>query len=119
MKKNLLLAAGYFLAALMAVALMVLPLGVWSLALIFSLGGVYAGMEETLEDSYCAALVSEAQHGMAFGVLATVNGAGDFLSSVVVGALWTALGTTAAFGYSAVLFTAGALLILRIGRRTA
>jgi len=76
-------------------------------------------MEETLEDSYCAALVSEAQHGMAFGVLATINGAGDFLSSVVVGALWTALGTTAAFGYSAVLFTAGALLILRIGRRTA
>jgi MFS family permease len=119
MKKNHLLAAGYFLAALMAVALMVLPFTLWSLALIFTLGGVYVAMAETLEDSFCAALVGEGQHGMAFGVLATVNGAGDFLSSVVVGALWTAVGTTAAFGYSAVLFTAGALLILRIRARTA
>jgi hypothetical protein len=39
---------------------------------------------------------------------------GDFLSSIVVGALWTAFGTTVAFGYSAVLFALGALLVLRI-----
>jgi MFS family permease len=117
-KKNHLLAGGYFLAALMAVAIMVLPFTMWSLALIFVLGGIYKAMAETLEDSLCAELVGEAHHGMAFGVLATVNGAGDFLSSVVVGALWTAVGTTAAFGYSAVLFTAGALLILRIRART-
>ncbi len=112
--KSLLLAAGYFLAALMAVALMVLPFTIWSLALVFSLGGIYVAMTETLEDSFCAELVSESQHGMAFGVLATVNGVGDFLSSVVVGALWTAVGTTAAFGYSAVLFACGGLLILRL-----
>lgn len=52
---------------------------------------------------------------MALGVLATVNGGGDFLSSVVVGALWTAFGTSVAFGYSAVLFLAGALLVMRVG----
>ena len=98
----------------MALALMVLPLSVWSLVLVFALGGIYVAMTETLEDSFCAELASEAHHGMAFGVLATVNGVGDFLSSVIVGALWTAVGTTAAFGYSAVLFTVGALLILRI-----
>jgi dipeptide/tripeptide permease len=45
---------------------------------------------------------------MAFGVLATVNGIGDFLSSIIVGALWTAAGTSVAFGYSAVLFSLGA-----------
>jgi MFS family permease len=112
--KNLLLSGAYFLAALMALALMVLPLSVWSLVLVFALGGIYVAMTETLEDSFCAELASEAHHGMAFGVLATVNGVGDFLSSVIVGALWTAVGTTAAFGYSAVLFTVGALLILRI-----
>jgi MFS family permease len=118
MKKSLLLAAGYFLAALMALAIMVLPLNVWSLALIFTLGGVYKAMEETLEDSFCAELVEETHHGMAFGVLATVNGAGDFLSSIVVGAFWTFSGTTAAFAYSAILFSAGALMILRIRART-
>ena len=53
---------------------------------------------------------------MAFGVLATVNGAGDFLSSIVVGALWAAFGTTAAFGYSALLFSLGVLLVLRTRR---
>jgi len=51
---------------------------------------------------------------MAFGVLATVNGVGDFVSSLVVGGLWTAFGTSVAFGFSAVLFTAGALLVLRV-----
>ena len=71
-------------------------------------------MEETLEDSFCAELVGEEHHGMAFGTLATVNGIGDFLSSIVVGALWTAFGTSVAFTYSGLLFLAGALLVLRI-----
>jgi hypothetical protein len=51
---------------------------------------------------------------MGFGVLATVNGVGDFVSSIVVGALWTAWGTQVAFAYSTVLFTAGALAVWRL-----
>jgi len=50
---------------------------------------------------------------MGFGVLATVNGVGDFLSSLIVGVLWTAFGTSVAFAYSTVLFIAGAVLIWR------
>ena len=68
-------------------------------------------IEETLEDSLCAELVGAEHHGMGFGVLAhgeTVNGVGDFVSSPVVGVLWTA------FGYSAVLFAAGAVLVARL-----
>jgi MFS-type transporter involved in bile tolerance (Atg22 family) len=74
---------------------------------------MHVAIAETLEDSFCAELVDEKQHGMAFGVLATVNGIGDFLSSIIVGVLWTVAGTSAAFGYSAVLFSLGALLVLR------
>jgi MFS-type transporter involved in bile tolerance (Atg22 family) len=92
----------------------VLPLGLWTLALVFALGGIYVAIEETLEDSLCAELVAEDQHGMAFGVLATVNGVGDFLSSIVVGALWSAFGTSVAFSYSLLLFIAGAMLVLRV-----
>jgi MFS family permease len=114
-RKNLVLAAGYALAAVMAVAIIFLPLTVWSLGAIFILGGVYVAIEETLEDSFCAELVGEEHHGMAFGTLATVNGVGDFLSSIIVGTLWTAFGTSVAFGYSALLFAAGALLVLRLG----
>ena len=91
-----------------------LPPNLWTLALVFALGGVYVAIEETLEDSLCAELVPPAQHGMAFGTLATVNGIGDFASSIVVGLLWTTLGTTAAFGYSAVLAACGAALVLRV-----
>ena len=112
-KKPFVLSAGYALAAVMAVLIIVLPPTVWTFVLVFVLGGVYVGIEETLEDSLCAELVTEEQHGMAFGVLATVNGVGDFLSSIVVGLLWTSFGTAVAFSYCGVLFILGSLLVLR------
>ncbi len=112
--KGLLLAAGYFLAALMALTIVLLPMTVWTLAAVFVVGGIYVAMEETLEDSFCAELVGEEHHGMAFGTLATVNGIGDFLSSIVVGVLWSSFSVSVALGYSAVLFLAGASLMFRI-----
>jgi MFS family permease len=93
---------------------MALPVTIWTFTLIFVLGGTNVALEETLEDSLCAELVREEYHGMAFGVLATVNGVGDFLSSIVVGLLWTAVGTTVAFSYSLALSLAGAVLVLGI-----
>ena len=113
-KKHLVLAAAYALAAVTAGCVMVLPATVWTLGLVFLLAGTFIGIAETLEDSLCAELVGEEQHGMAFGVLATVNGVGDLLSSIIVGVLWTVAGTTVAFGYSAGLFALGALLVLRV-----
>jgi MFS family permease len=112
-KKPLVLSIGYGIGAVMAVLIIVLPVTIWTFVLVFVLGGIYVGVEETLEDSLCAELVEEDHHGMGFGVLATVNGIGDFISSIVVGALWSAFGTTVAFGYSAVLFVMGALLVSR------
>lgn len=112
--KRLLLSCGYGIGAAMAVWIIVGPPTIWSLAITFAAGGIYVGIEEALEDSLCAELVGEERHGMAFGVLATVNGIGDFLSSAAVGALWTWAGPTIAFAYSAVMFVAGALLTLRI-----
>lgn len=114
MPKNLLLALGYGLAGVMAIAIVLLPASIWTLVFVFVAGGIYIAVEETLEDSLCAELVEPAHHGMAFGVLATINGIGDFLSSIVVGALWTVYGTRAAFGYSALLFFAGAVVATRL-----
>ncbi len=118
-KKPLVLSAGYALGAVMAVLVIVLPPTVWTFGLVFVIGGIYIALEETLEDSLCAELVEEEHHGMAYGVLATVNGIGDFVSSIVVGTLLTYSGTTSAFGYSAVLFMLGSLLILRTGTSSA
>jgi MFS family permease len=112
--KNRLLAGGYLMSAVMSLCIMALPVTIWTFTLIFVLGGTNVALEETLEDSLCAELVREEYHGMAFGVLATVNGVGDFLSSIVVGLLWTAVGTTVAFSYSLALSLAGAVLVLGI-----
>jgi MFS family permease len=112
--KRRFLAAGYSLAAAMSLCIIILPPTVWSFSLIFFLGGANVALEETLEDSLCAELVSPSQHGMAFGVLATVNGIGDFVSSTVVGLLWTVVGVSAAFGYSVALSLLGAALVWKL-----
>ncbi len=109
--KRALLAGAYGLAAVTGLILVFAPLNLPVLAVVFVLGGIFVAAEEALEDALAAELVEQGQHGMGFGVLATVNGVGDFLSSLVVGVLWTAFGTSVAFGYSTVLFVAGALVI--------
>jgi MFS family permease len=112
--KRTLLTGGYALAAVTGLLLVFAPMSLPVLALVFVLAGVYVATEEALEDSLAAELVDKEHHGMGFGVLATVNGVGDFLSSLVVGVLWTTLGTPVAFAYSTVLFIAGAWLIWRM-----
>lgn len=108
------LAAGYALAVVTALLLCTGTHSLWLLGLISALAGLYIGTEEALEDSVTAEIVPREQHGMAFGTLAAVNAVGDFLSSLVVGALWSAFGVGTAFGFSALLFAIGALLILRL-----
>ena len=108
------LAAGYGLAVVTALLLLTGTHSLGLLTVIFILAGVYIGTEEALEDSVTAQIVPPEQHGMAFGTLAAVNAVGDFLSSLLVGALWSSFGVRAAFGFSAVLFAAGALLVLRL-----
>lgn len=108
------LAAGYGLAVVTALLLCTGTHSLWLLGAIFALAGLYLGTEEALEDSVTADIVPREQHGMAFGTLAAVNAIGDFLSSLLVGALWSGFGVGIAFGFSALLFTAGALLIRRL-----
>lgn len=54
-RKGLVQATGYTMAAIMALAIIFLPLTIWALGAIFILGGVYVAIEETLEDSLRAA----------------------------------------------------------------
>ncbi|GAC1666136.1 MAG: MFS transporter [Candidatus Acidiferrum sp.] len=112
--RKILLAAGYALAGITALLLCSGTHSFWLLGGIFALAGLYIGTEEALEDSVAAELVPQEQHGMAFGTLAAVNAGGDFLSSILVGSLWSAFNIQAAFSASAVLFFAGAAIILRL-----
>jgi MFS family permease len=117
--KRIVFATGYLLSAAMCLCVICLPATLETLAVVFVLGGTSVALEETLEDSLCAELVSAENHGVAFGTLAMINGVGDFISSLVVGGLWTAFGTSAAFGYSGALSVAGAALVLTLRREKA
>lgn len=112
--RRVVLTAGYGLAVVTALLLCTGTHSLWLLAGIFVLAGLYIGTEEALEDSVAAEIVPREQHGMAFGTMAAVNALGDFVSSLLVGALWSGFGVGAAFGVSALLFAMGAILILRV-----
>lgn len=112
--RKVVLASGYMLAGVTAILLMTGTHSLWLLALIFVLAGLYIGTEEALEDSLAAEMVPREQHGMAFGTLAAVNAVGDFVSSLLVGALWSAFNVEVAFAASAVLLISGAILITRL-----
>ncbi|HEY3397977.1 MAG TPA: MFS transporter [Armatimonadota bacterium] len=100
-------AAGVGAAAILALSPPNLP----AMITVFFLSGVLVGTEEALEKATGADLLSAAQRTMGFGVLATVNGIGDFISSVGVGLLWAALGAPAAFGFAALLALIGTILL--------
>jgi MFS family permease len=114
--RKIVLAAGYFLAGITAILLCTSTHSILVLGMIFVLGGLYFGVVDALEDTVAAELVPKEQHGMAFGTLAAVNAVGDLLSSMLVGFLWSAVSVQAAFATSAVLFFAGAILVLRLRR---
>lgn len=106
--KHRILSAGYALGALTALWLAWGGASLPALALAFSLGGVYVGMEETLEDSMAAQLVPAQQRGAGFGLLSIVNGAGDLVSSILTGWLWSVAGPAVAFSLAGMLMLAGA-----------
>ena len=112
--RKFVLAGGYALAGITAILLCTGTHSLALLAVIFVLAGLYVGTEEALEDSVTAEIVPREQHGMAFGTLAAVNAVGDFVSSLLVGALWSAFSVGTAFAATAILSFAGAVLILRL-----
>jgi MFS family permease len=114
MGKRGLLAMGYLLAAGMSLGFLLPSPPMWYLLLIFAVGGTYLAAEDALERAIAADLLPEEVRGTGYGLLATVNGLGDFLSSVVVGLLWTAISPSAGFLYAAILSVLGGLVILRL-----
>jgi MFS family permease len=86
--KNRVLAAGYALAVLPAIALLVPGDSYWKFAIVFGFSGLYMGSWETLESSTAATLLPPPVRGVGFGALATINGLGDLFSSAAVGVLW-------------------------------
>lgn len=112
--KGRLLALGYFIAVIMNLGFLFSPAGYAPLALLFCLGGLFIAIEDALERALAAELLPAEIHATGFGVLATVNGLGDFVSSVLVGFLWAKFSPATGFAYAAGFCLLGALLMWRM-----
>jgi hypothetical protein len=64
-----------------------------------------------MEGTFATELLPAQRRGTGFGALAAVNGVGDLFSSLGVGFLWQLLGPGIAFGSSAALCLAGAIVL--------
>jgi MFS family permease len=111
MGKKTLLAIGYLLTGLSVIGFMFNLDNVVLLGVFFVIAGIAIAITDATEKIVAADLLPENLRGTGYGTLATVNGVGDFTSSTVVGALWTAVSPVAGFGYSALLTISGAGLL--------
>jgi lipoprotein signal peptidase len=59
-------------------------------------------------------MLLENQHGIGYGMLSTTKGVGYFLSSIVVGTLWTYISPGAGFLFGAVLSFSAAIILFLI-----
>jgi MFS family permease len=116
--RRLVLAVGYALAAVPAAALLIPGTSFLKFGVVFGVSGLYMGVWETVESSTAAIYLPAAARGLGFGALATVNGLGDLVSSVIVGALW---GPSPALAMSIVIVTSlgGASIIASTREATA
>jgi MFS family permease len=106
------LVVGYLLAAAMSVGFIFATPHLPELIGLFGLAGFYVAIQDTLEKSVAAELLPREIRATGFGVLATVNGVGDFFSSIIVGFLWSEVSPAAGFIYAAALTAMGGLLLL-------
>lgn len=109
-KRGLLISA-YILAVGMNSLLIAATPSIPLLVVIFALGGTIYASQQSLERAVAADLVPAEIRSTGFGVLATVNGIGDFISSLMVGFLWSTFSPATGFTYSLALSILGAIAI--------
>ena len=110
------LAAGYFLSAIVCLGTAFLVADFLIIVPLFLLAGLFTAITDTIEGTAAADLLPAESRGTGFGVLQTVNGIGDFASSAIVGILWALISPLVAFSYAAALSAAGGFILLYLTR---
>lgn len=111
------LVVGYALGTLTAV---LTALAFWSkvdsiliLGVIFFIAGLYVAVQEALESTVTADIVSSDTLAMSYGALGAVNGTAKLISSTAVGVLWTMVSPVFGFSVAALLMLAGTFALAR------
>ena len=74
-------------------------------------------VQETLESTITAEMVQAETLAMSYGALGTVNGTAKFISSSLVGVLWTAFSPMLGFSVAALFMIAGTVTLSRLSPR--
>lgn len=107
---------GTLTAVLMALAWWYRIDSIALLAVIFFVAGLYVAVQEALESTVTADMVSSDTLATSYGALGAVNGGADFVASAAVGTLWTLVSPVFAFGLAATLMGVGTLALARVRR---
>jgi len=115
--KKKLLAFGYFLTGVSAIGFIWASANLLYLGFFFILAGIAIAITDAIEKTIAADMLPRHLRGTGYGVLATLNGIGDFASSTVAGFLWAGIAPAAGFGYGAFLAFSGAILMVFLRNR--
>jgi MFS family permease len=111
-RKVLLAVFGFGFFGITAIGCMVQTTNFWFWLICFGCAGLSAGTVKALEKAHAAYILPESVRGTGLGVLQSVDGVGNLLSSVMVGILWSTISSSVGLMYAAILSFIAMLLLL-------
>lgn len=113
-RRMLLAIFGFGFFGITTLGFMIKTTSIWFWLLFFGCAGLSAGTVKVLEKAYASYMLPDHLRGIGLGVLQSVDGIGDLISSVIVGLLWSWVSPSVGLAYAAVLsFVAMILLIFK------
>lgn len=111
MSKRIILSIGFALFGLLCLGFLFADGHKGLLILLFALSGVYTAIIESSQPALASTLIGEDQHGVGFGLMSAVDGLGDFLSSSIMGVLWTFVSPNSGFAAAGILAMVSSLVL--------
>lgn len=111
LSKRVILGAGFALFGVLCLGFIFADGHVAFLVLLFALSGVYTAIIESSQPALASTLMADDQHGVGFGLMSAVDGLGDFVSSLAMGAIWTLVSPNAGFVAAGVLALLSAVML--------
>jgi MFS family permease len=112
--KKHILTLGYALFALLCFGFIFADSHLWLLMVLFVVNGIYTAIIESSQPALASTLIADDQHGAGYGAMSSVDGVGDFLSSITVGLLWTYLSPAVGFLFGGVLAVLATIVLFLI-----
>ncbi len=109
--KRAILSLGFALFGILCLGFLLADERKWILVALFACVGIYTAIIESSQPALASTLMPEDQHGAGFGLMSTVDGIGDFLSSITMGVLWTTVSPNAGFAAAGALALCSAILL--------